>query len=192
MPVAERPSQPVRGQKTICLPCSQQQYEQAVDDPERFRTLLDPQIEATPELFPPEIRRGYHMKDLYTSRKTGWTLRRIELRNLQCYLVRPSFLMPYFSGHTEDVQAPLFPQVRRPVLGLDRGLRPLADVLTPSGVLAGPGQPGRDDGPGPRPSAPPSRRRREAHDVGRPEGLPGGHRRRRVLPGPGRGPDRRE
>jgi hypothetical protein len=108
MPVAARPSQPVRGKKTICIPGSQQQYEQAVDDPERFRTLLDQQIEATPELFPPEIRRGYRMKDTYTSRKTGWTLRRIELRNRQCYLVRPSFLMPYLSGYTEDVQAPLF------------------------------------------------------------------------------------
>ena len=108
MPVAERPFQPVRGQKTICIPCSQQQYEQVVDDPERFRKLLDQQIEATPELFPPEIRRGYRMKDLYTSRKTGWTLRRIELRDLRCYLVRPSFLMPYLSGRTEDAQAPLF------------------------------------------------------------------------------------
>ncbi|HMB02834.1 MAG TPA: hypothetical protein VKP69_03730 [Isosphaeraceae bacterium] len=108
MPVAERLSKPVRGQKTICIPCSQQQYEQVVDDPEQFRRLLDQQIEATPELFPPEIRRGYRMKDVYLSRKTGWKLRRIELRNLQCYLVRPSFLMPYLSGRTEDVQAPLF------------------------------------------------------------------------------------
>jgi hypothetical protein len=108
MPVAERPSQPVRGQKTICIPCSQQQYEQAVGDPERFRTLLDRQIEATPELFPPEIRRGYRMKDTYSSRKTGCKLRRIELRNRQCYLVRPSSLMPYLSGRTEDVRAPLF------------------------------------------------------------------------------------
>jgi len=48
------------------------------------------------------------MKDLYHSRKTGWDLRRIELRNLDCYLVRPSFLMPYLAGRTEDVQAPLF------------------------------------------------------------------------------------
>ena len=107
MPVAERPSQAVRGQKTICIPCSQQQYEQVVDDPEKFRGLLDQQIEATPELFPPEIRRGYRMKDVYLSRKTGWKLRRIELRNLQCYLVRPSFLVPYLSGRTEDVQTPL-------------------------------------------------------------------------------------
>jgi hypothetical protein len=79
-----------------------------VDDPEEFRRLLDRPIEVTPGLFPPEIRRGYRMKDVYRSRQTGWKLRRIELRNLQCYLVRPSFLMPYLSGHTEDVQAPLF------------------------------------------------------------------------------------
>jgi hypothetical protein len=107
MPVAERSPKSVRGRKTICIPCSQQGYEQAVDDPGRFRRLLDRQIEATPELFPPEIKWGYRMKDIYSSRKTGWRLRRIELRNLDCYLVRPSFLMPYLSGRTEDVQAPL-------------------------------------------------------------------------------------
>ena len=108
MPVAEPPAKLRRGQKTICIPCSPQEYERVVDDPVAFRRLLDQQIEATPELFPPEIRRGYRMKDLYTSRKTGWKLRRIELRNLRCYLIRPSFLMPYLSGRTEEVQAPLF------------------------------------------------------------------------------------
>jgi hypothetical protein len=108
MPVAEHSSQPIRGRRAICIPCSKEQYERIVDDPAQFRAFLDQQIKATPDLFPPEIRRGYRMKDLYTSRKTGWKLRRIELRNLRCYLVRPSFLMPYLSGHTEDVQAPLF------------------------------------------------------------------------------------
>jgi len=107
MPVAECPSKSLRGQKTICIPCAPQEYVRVVDDPEAFRRLLDRQIEATPELFPPEIRRGYRMKDTYRSRKTGCKLRRIELRNLQCFLVRPSFLMPYLSGRTEDVQAPL-------------------------------------------------------------------------------------
>ena len=108
MPVAEHPTPTVRGHKTICLPCSQEQYERIVDDPQLFREFLDQQIEANPELFPPEIQRGYRMKDLYTSRKTGWRLRRIDLRDDQSYLVRPSFLMPYLTGRTEDVQAPLF------------------------------------------------------------------------------------
>jgi hypothetical protein len=108
MPAADRSTQPARGPKTICLPCSPEQSEQIVDDPELFREFLGRQIEAIAELFPPEVRRGYRMKDLYTSRKTGWKLRRIDLRNGESYLVRPSFLMPYLSGRTEDVQAPLF------------------------------------------------------------------------------------
>ena len=108
MPAIDHPPEPVRGHKTICIPCSQQQYERIVEDPHDFREFLDRQIEATPELFPPEIRRGYRMKDIYTSGKTGWRLRRIDLRNGQSYLVRPSFLMPYLAGRTEDVQAPLF------------------------------------------------------------------------------------
>jgi hypothetical protein len=108
MPVAERSSPPVRGHKTLCIPCSQQEYEQVVRDPEAFRKLLDQLIKATPELFPPEIERGYRMKDVYTSRKTGCKLRRIELRNRESYLVRPCFVMPYLSGRTEDVQAPRF------------------------------------------------------------------------------------
>ena len=108
MAATDPPSSSVRGQKSICIPCSPQQYEQVVGDPEQFRRFLDRHIAATPELFPPEIRRGYRMKDTYRSRKTGWDLRRIELRSLDCYLVRPSFLMPYLSGCTEDVQAPLF------------------------------------------------------------------------------------
>jgi hypothetical protein len=78
-----------------------------VDDPAEFRRLLDRQIEATPELFPPAIRQGSRRKDVSLSRKTGGKLRRIELRDLRCSPVRPSFLMPYLSGRTEDVQAPL-------------------------------------------------------------------------------------
>jgi|SRR5512144_870652 hypothetical protein len=108
MSLVEQPTQPMRGHKTICIPCSQAQYESFVEDPHQFRQFLDRQIEAAPELFPPEIQQGYRMKDLYTSRKTGWRLRRIDLRNGQSYLVRPSFLMPYLTGYTADVQAPLF------------------------------------------------------------------------------------
>ena len=44
MPVAERSLKPVRGQETICIPCSQQPYEQVVDAPEAFRRLLDQPI----------------------------------------------------------------------------------------------------------------------------------------------------
>ena len=108
MPAADPSTPSVRGQKTICIPCSPEEYQRVVGDPEQFRRWLDRHIGSTPELFPPAIRRGYRMKDPYRSRKTGWDLRRIELRNLDRYLVRPSFLMPYLSGRTDDVPAPLF------------------------------------------------------------------------------------
>ena len=49
------------------------------------------------------------MKDIDSSRKMTCKLRRIELRNLDCCSIRPSFLMPYLTGRTEAVQAPLFP-----------------------------------------------------------------------------------
>ena len=71
MPAADPHTPSVRGQKTICIPCSPEEYQQVVGDPEQFRTFLDRHIEATPELFPEEIRRGYRMKDVYHSRKTG-------------------------------------------------------------------------------------------------------------------------
>jgi hypothetical protein len=108
MPAAERTTRPTREPKTICIPCSQQEYERIVDDPARFREFLDRLIQSAPELFPPEIHRGYRMKDAYTSRKTGWKLRRIDLRNDESYSIRPSFLMPYLSAYAGDVQAPLF------------------------------------------------------------------------------------
>jgi hypothetical protein len=108
MPAADRSTEPTREPKTVCIPCSQEQYQRIVDDPVRFREFLDEHIESTPELFPPEIRWGYRMKDTSTSRKTGWRLRRIDLRNGESYSVHPSFLMPYLAGRSEDVQAPLF------------------------------------------------------------------------------------
>ena len=48
MPLAEQPTKPLRGHKTICLPCSREQYEQCVEDPQEFRQFLDQQIEAHP------------------------------------------------------------------------------------------------------------------------------------------------
>jgi hypothetical protein len=55
--------------KTICIPCTQRQNERILDDPLLFREFLGRQIEATSELFPPEIGKGYRMKDIDTSRK---------------------------------------------------------------------------------------------------------------------------
>ena len=108
MPTADHSIEPARGAKTLCIPGSPQPYERIVDDPLLFRASLGRPIEATPELFPPEIRQGYRMKDIDTSRETDGKRRRIDLRNDQSDLIHPSFLMPYLCGRTEDAHAPPF------------------------------------------------------------------------------------
>jgi len=52
------------------LPFSQEDYNANVDDPINFRKCIDDRIELFPELLPPEIAKGYMMKDIYYSKKT--------------------------------------------------------------------------------------------------------------------------
>lgn len=45
----------------------------------------------------------------YRSRKQQINLRRIEMKeNGEVYQIRPSFLMPYMTAHTDDVEKALF------------------------------------------------------------------------------------
>lgn len=94
--------------RTICLPIGEAEYRQVADNSEEFRRLLDRCYQQMPELFPQGFEKGYELKDRRESRKTGLRIRRIELRDGTAYSIRPSFLMPYLSGRTDDVEAPLF------------------------------------------------------------------------------------
>lgn len=87
-----------RGHRTICLPVSEDAYSQAVNDPAKFRYLLDDCFRRAPELFPPNFSRGYTLKDDRTSVKQGLRSRRILLNDNTAYSVRPSFLMPYMTA----------------------------------------------------------------------------------------------
>ena len=80
-----------------------------------FRTHLDLLIEEYPELFPEEIRGGYHLHDRRSSKKqSGLMIRRIKL--LQSGLcqteivlsIQPSFVMPYMTGLTANIEKALF------------------------------------------------------------------------------------
>ena len=76
--------------------------------PGRVPTLLDDGFRKTPELFPPNFAQGYELKDDRMSVKQGLPIRRILLKDGTAYSVRPSFLMPYMTARTEDVEGPLF------------------------------------------------------------------------------------
>jgi hypothetical protein len=94
---------------TICLPIDQQSYLALILDPERFRAWLDRAFADCPELFPQGFALGYTLKDCRTSAKTGLCLRRVECKATgQSFSVRPSFVLPYMAGFTDDVEKPLF------------------------------------------------------------------------------------
>ena len=97
-----------RGHATICLPVEKDEYDGIVENAKEFRHRLDRCFGEMPELFPEGFSRGYAMKDSRTSVKQGETLRRIVLRDGRSYTVRPSFLMPYLTARTEEVEGPLF------------------------------------------------------------------------------------
>jgi hypothetical protein len=96
-----------RNNRTICLPFTQEDYRASVVDPVIFRKRIDERIAQYPELFPPEIAKGYRMKDIYPSKKQGIPLRRIKISGTS-YTIHPSFVTLYLSGITDEVEKALF------------------------------------------------------------------------------------
>lgn len=96
-----------RKHRTICLPFSQEEYSTNVEDPSKFRSCIDERIRWYPELFPPEIEKGYRMKDISRPKKQPFPVRRIKIANIS-YTIRPSFIMPYGVGFTDQLEKALF------------------------------------------------------------------------------------
>ncbi len=96
-----------RGHRTICLPIPEPTYRQIIDDPQAFRRTLDDAFQRMPELFPHNFL-GYQLMGHRVSAKQGLKIRRVILKDGTAYSVRPSFLMPYMTARTEEVEDPLF------------------------------------------------------------------------------------
>jgi hypothetical protein len=101
--------------RQICLFIDQEEYNQIFPDPQAFRQRLDQLIEQLPELFPSTIEHGYtlHSKLPESKKMPGIRLRRIELKvtpsnGASVYTIRPSFVLPYMVGYTDDVADALF------------------------------------------------------------------------------------
>ena len=97
-----------RNNRTICLPICENEYGTIIDNASQFRNFLDCSYKKMPELFPQNFSQGYQLKDKRMSLKRDIKVRRIELRDNTSYSIRPSFVMPYMTAHTKDVEAPLF------------------------------------------------------------------------------------
>jgi hypothetical protein len=97
-----------RGHRTLCLPFAEEAYWQIIDDPAEFRRAIDDRFRTMPELFPAHFTDGYRLKDDRVSAKLQIPIRRVILKDGTAYGIRPSFLMPYMTGRTDDVEGPLF------------------------------------------------------------------------------------
>ncbi len=97
-------------QKHICLPFeSEDQYRACVGEVSRYREYLTNQLAAHPELFPKAFSEGYTFHDTYSSRKQKLVLRRIKLKqNEDVFTLRPSFVMPYLVGRTDEIEKALY------------------------------------------------------------------------------------
>jgi len=97
----------LRGHRTICLPIPEETYRQIIDAPSAFRRALEDCFRRMPELFPPNFQ-GYQLMGHRVSAKQGLAIRRVRLKDKTAYSIRPSFLMPYLTARTQDVEGPLF------------------------------------------------------------------------------------
>ena len=102
------PSHPLS--KTICMPFeSEAHYATCLRDTESFRRSIEQVLADAPELFPPELREGFCFYGSYRSRKQQIALRRIRLAATgDVFQIRPSFLMPYLIGKTDEVEKALY------------------------------------------------------------------------------------
>jgi hypothetical protein len=96
------PSQ--RNKNTIILPIEQEEYGHIVISPSQFRQWIHQYYVQYPELFPDNFKEGYTLHDDRTSKKLSIRLRRIKLSNGEKWSIRPSFMMPYATALTKDVE----------------------------------------------------------------------------------------
>lgn len=107
----ETPAKPAARNHHICLPFkSELRYVRYIATPARYRKYLDGQFKRHPELFPAEFSKGYHFHSEYRQKKQDVILRRIRLKSnsKQVFTIRPSFVMPYGVGRTDEMEKPLF------------------------------------------------------------------------------------
>ncbi len=104
-----------RESRRVVLPIKQEVHQAMIDDHQSYREYVDAMLSVCPELFPPGSQAGYMWHDMLTSKKMPEVrLRRIKLKQVdeqgqaQVFTIVPSFVMPYMSGYTDEVEKALF------------------------------------------------------------------------------------
>jgi len=96
--------------KTICIAFpNEEHYQSCMSDKVKIREYLDDTYRKHPELFPDAFKGGYKLHGFVYSKKQAIKTRRLKLvENDEAYQLRPSFLMPYMVGRTDEVEKGLY------------------------------------------------------------------------------------
>jgi hypothetical protein len=104
------PSQRQRGDRQIVIPMTREQFEESWHDSVKIREIVDRMMVEAPELFPACLLDGYGFHGMARSSKKldGIRLRKIRpTGGSEAYHLRPSFVMSFMTGITDDVEYPL-------------------------------------------------------------------------------------
>ncbi|MFH0917376.1 MAG: hypothetical protein V1912_13155 [bacterium] len=106
----DRDKEPSRGTKTICISFeSEEHYRRCLDETSCCREHLESVFQQHAELFPRGFELGFIFKGTYHSKKLEIDLRRIKLEATRdTFQIRPSFVMPYMIGYTDEIEKGLF------------------------------------------------------------------------------------
>jgi hypothetical protein len=99
-----------KGHKTIRFPIDEHQYSDFLHDRQRARAYLDDLLLEHSEIFPAQMSHGYSFNGFTeVSAKLGLRQRRVRLcKTGHVFTLAPSFVLPYMSGRTEEVEKVLF------------------------------------------------------------------------------------
>ncbi|MGB0524912.1 MAG: hypothetical protein ACPGJS_18200 [Flammeovirgaceae bacterium] len=94
--------------RTIVLPILESDYSTFMNDPTQAHEMISQYYQEFPALFPEEMSTGYCLNGkTRLSKKTGIQMRKISISGIS-YRIRPSYLLPYLRGKTQDASNGLF------------------------------------------------------------------------------------
>lgn len=103
-------SLPNREHHTMCLPFEREEkYKECITNPALYREYLLMEYKKRPELFPVGFEQGWEFHSNYKLSKQQLTLKRIRIKTTkEVFTIRPSFVMPYGVGRTDEVEKALY------------------------------------------------------------------------------------
>ena len=94
--------------RTIVLPFTESDYHRFMDDLSFAKEKVAHLFQMHPELFPTDMSQGYFFNGTTRiSKKMKLNMRKLQINNHH-YQIRPSFVLPYMRGMTDEVEKGLF------------------------------------------------------------------------------------